>query len=103
MTRLDIINGLKNRGYEAQAQESIKNGITFEGIVIRSESAIAPVIYTDPIINESDTVEEAADKILRLYEAHSTAPFDVDVLKDPNWILEHITIWLNSLIPMSRL
>ena len=94
MTRLDIINELKNRGYEAQAQESIKNGITFEGIVIRSESTIAPVIYTDPIINESETVEEASDKVLRLYEAHSTAPFDVDVLKDPNWILEHITIGL---------
>ena len=76
MTRLDIINELKNRGYEAQAQESIKNGITFEGIVIQSESAIAPVIYTDPIINESDTVEEAADRLLRLYEAHSKAIID---------------------------
>ncbi len=94
MTRSDIISELKSRGYVAQSQVSIKNGVTFEGIVIRSESTIAPVIYTDPVINESETVEEAADKVLRLYEAHSTAPFDVDVLKDPDWIMEHITIGL---------
>ena len=94
MTRSDIISELKNRGYEAQSQKSIKNGVTFEGIVIRSESAIAPVIYTGPIINESETVEEAADKVLRLYEAHSTIPFDAAVLKDPDWIIEHITIGL---------
>ena len=46
MRRTDIIAALVARGYKAEAKETIKNGVVFEGIMIRGDDVIAPVIYT---------------------------------------------------------
>jgi hypothetical protein len=55
MTREIIINELNNRGYKAEAQNTIKNGVELEGIRILTSGNIAPVIYTEEIIRKQRT------------------------------------------------
>lgn len=43
MTREMIITELNNRGYNADSQNSIKNGVVLEGIRISTNSNIAPM------------------------------------------------------------
>lgn len=57
MTREMIITELQNRGYKAVAQSSIKNGVEVEGVCIRTESPIAPIIYTEEIIRHAEEEE----------------------------------------------
>ena len=50
MNRDTIIEELTKKGYVAEKTERIKNGIEFQGIVIRTGEGVAPVIYTDKIL-----------------------------------------------------
>ena len=52
MTREMIINELINRGYKAKAKNNIKNGVELEGIIILTDSNVAPIIYTEEIIRK---------------------------------------------------
>lgn len=53
MTREMIITELHNRGYNAEEQNTLKNGVELEGIRILTDSNIAPVIYTKAIIENA--------------------------------------------------
>lgn len=53
MTREMIITELNNRGYNADSQNSIKNGVVLEGIRISTNRNIAPIIYTEGIIENA--------------------------------------------------
>ena len=72
MKRMDIVNALIARGFKAQSQESIKNGIVVEGIVIRSDDPIAPIIYTDRLIRDAEvqgkSLSDVVDMVIRIYE-----------------------------------
>ena len=50
MKREDIVKELVKRGYDAHMEDVIKNGVVFKGIAIRDESVLAPVIYTEHLI-----------------------------------------------------
>ena len=64
MTREMIITELANRGYKAEAQNSIKNGVELEGIRILTDSNIAPIIYTEKMIeNVEQDVLQYKEKI----------------------------------------
>lgn len=52
MKREEIINELKNRGYNAQPQDVVKNGVMKEGIILRIKSNIAPTVYVNDFIKE---------------------------------------------------
>ena len=98
MTREIIINELNNRGYKAEAQNTIKNGVEFEGIRILTDSNIAPVIYTEAIIenaeNEGKTLDEVVSAIIGTYESHKSFEFDVNMLFDRDFILNSIFVGL---------
>ena len=86
MTREMIITELSNRGYKAEAQNTIKNGVELEGIRILTDSNIAPVIYTKAIIenaeNENKSLDEVVSAIISTYESHKSFEFDVNMLFD---------------------
>lgn len=97
MTRENIISALQNKGYNAVAQETIKNGVTFEGIVIREESSIvSPVIYTDSIIKNAMDIEDAVSRILSIFEEHKNTTFNINNLSDSDYILSHLRIGLQK-------
>lgn len=100
MTREMIIEELQNRGYNALAQNSIKNGVELEGISIRDNSNIAPIIYTEAIIEraekEGKTLFEVVSAIIGIYESSRAVDLDVDLLFNRDFVLSHIYIGLQK-------
>lgn len=98
MTREMIIKELKNRGYNAEAQTNIKNGVAFEGIRIMASSNVAPVIYTDDILRraeeENKNLDEVVSAIIGIYEANCSIDFDINELFDREFVLSHLYIGL---------
>lgn len=100
MTREMIITELSNRGYKAEAQNTIKNGVELDGIRILTDSNIAPVIYTKAIIenaeNENKSLAEVVSAIISIYESNKSFKFDVNMLFDRDFILNSIYVGLQK-------
>lgn len=100
MTREMIIEELQNRGYNALAQNSIKNGVELEGISIRDNYNIAPIIYTEAIIERAEKEEkplfEVVSAIIGIYESSRAVDLDVDSLFNRDFVLSHIYIGLQK-------
>ena len=100
MTRTDIVNALVAKGYRAEEQNSIKNGVLFEGILIRSDEQIAPVIYTQGLIEEAERrkmpISDVVAQVIRMYEENRMADFSVEDLLDREFVLSHIQIGLQK-------
>ena len=100
MTREMIITELANRGYKAEAQNSIKNGVELEGIRILTDSNIAPIIYTEKMIenaeNENKSLDEVVSAIISIYESKKSFKFDVNMLFDRDFILNSIYVGLQK-------
>lgn len=100
MTREMIITELQNRGYNAEAQTNIKNGVAFEGIRIMTNSNVAPIIYTDDILRraeeENKDFDEVVSAIIGIYEANRSLDFDVNELFDREFVLSHLYIGLQK-------
>lgn len=100
MRRTEIINELVARGYQAEAQENIKNGVLYEGIVIRNDAAIAPVIYTQRLIEDAEeqgkSLADVVADVIRVYEENKHFEFSVEQILDKDFILEHIYVALQK-------
>lgn len=100
MTRTDIVNALVAKGYRAEEQNSIKNGVLFEGILIRSDEQIAPVIYTQGLIEEAERrnmpLSEVVSQVIRLYEENKNINICIEELLDREFVLSHIRIALQK-------
>lgn len=94
--REDIIEELKNKGYEVETHTSIKNGMELKGICFMNENGICPIVYTDNIIEESDSLSEAIEMILDTYHNADAMEFDKDKLIDSEFILENLYIGLQK-------
>lgn len=96
MRRTEIINELIARGYKAEARENIKNGVLYEGIVIRSDDTIAPVIYTQRLIEDAETqgksLADVVADVIRIYEENKYMKFNVEQLFEREFILNHVYI-----------
>ena len=101
MKRQDIVNALIAQGYKAEARETVKNGVIFEGIVVRSDELIAPIIYTQGLIDEADrrgtTLTEVVEQILWIYETNKNINFNVDEFFDREFVLLHVRIGLQKI------
>lgn len=80
MNRQDIVNELRDRGYVAEIKDVKKNGTVLKGIVIIGEANPTPIIYTDKIIENENSVSSAADMVLSVYKEHSPIQME-DILK----------------------
>lgn len=100
MTREMIIAELNNRGYNADSQNSIKNGVVLEGIRISTNSNIAPIIYTEGIIENAEeqhkTLDDVVSAIIGVYESSKTVNFDVKMFFDRDYILNNIYIGMQK-------
>lgn len=98
MTREMLITELNNRGYQAEAQNVIKNGVELEGIRFLPKHHISPIIYTEAIIrnaeDEDNTLDEVVSAIINTYESHKSLNFNADCLYDKDFILNSIYIGL---------
>lgn len=94
MNRQDIVNELRDRGYVAEIKDTYKNGVTIKGIVIIGEINPTPIIYTDEIIRNEDSVSTAADKVLALYKEHKTCDIKMEDLLNAEYLKDKMFITL---------
>lgn len=96
MSREEIISELKNRGYNAQAQDITKNGVIMEAVQIHSGNTIEPMIYTEQYITDAEhtgkTVADVVDDIIDCYHQSKGFDFDVNLLSDRDYILKHLYV-----------
>ena len=90
---------LMHRGYHPTTQDVIKNGVTLRVLTIRTaDETIAPCIYIDKILEESNSQREAAEQIISIYESHRSINLGCDVLDltDPDFIMANAYIGLQK-------
>lgn len=72
----------QNENFIVEANNDVQknNGLMINGITIRTEGCmVSPVIYTNAMYEHDLTVEEAAEKIMEIYEEHKDGMKDFDV------------------------
>ena len=90
---------LINRGYRPFMQDVIKNGVKLRGLTIKKNNEnIAPCIYINEILNDFDSLTEAADKIIDIYNSHQTIDLGCDIqdISEPEFIQSHTYIGLQK-------
>ena len=92
LTTNSIVAELTNRGYNAEATQTVKNGVTLEGVCIRSGN-IGAIIYMQNLITCA-SVEEATEKAIEIYESHKDPEIDTTQMSSPDFILNHVYIGL---------
>ena len=106
MNRREIVEELIEKGYQAEAHDVIKNGVTFEGIMIRGEGAVAPIIYTNEVIKVAEangaSLSEVVDEVIREYKEHKKIQFNIDQFSNKN-LSFHICMWESKKPLMKRL
>ena len=72
MKRSDIVEALIALGYKAEEHETVKNGVIFEGIIINNDAVVAPVIYTQQLIDEAQRrgkgLSDVVNEVIRVYD-----------------------------------
>ena len=98
MTRADIINELNNRGYEVEAKDIVKNGITKQGMMLKTGNNVSPTVYFDDLVDRFDTVESLADECIRLFDdsLNRTPDIDVHSIFERDFILNNCFIGLQK-------
>lgn len=93
MKKSEIVKGIEKFGLKAEWQNINKNGVYHTGIVIMAQGGqVAPIIYTDRLINDWDSVDTAVQKILGEYRKAEHVSIDAVRITSRKFILEHITI-----------
>lgn len=95
--REDIATELGNRGYIVELHTSIKNGVEFDGIRFVNSNGICPVVYTDEIIADSESLYEAVEKVLDTYNHADIMNFNKENLLDPEFIMQNLYIGLQKI------
>lgn len=100
MKREDIVRELVKRGYDAHMENVIKNGVVFKGIAIRDESMLAPVIYTEHLIEEAEangiSLSVVVDIVIERYKKSKDIKLSVDKFADCEFILHHAYIGMQK-------
>lgn len=88
-----VIATLKEKGYKVEEKIMLKNGIKQKGYVVTKEDEIiSPVFYLDEMKDMSyESILNFIDKYLCI-----KAPFDISLLSDKEYILDHIYIGLQE-------
>lgn len=100
MRRVDILNALIAMGYKAEETETIKNGVVMEGIVIKDSDPVAPIVYTQKLIEQAEmdgkSIAEVVKEILDVYEEKRNPGFDITCLYDADFVREHVYVGIQK-------
>ncbi|MDO4488835.1 MAG: DUF5688 family protein [Eubacteriales bacterium] len=96
MNRCDIIEELRKRGYDAQPKESMKNGVLFNGIIIKNGTDTTPIIYTDSITKNNTDIGTAADEVLRIYSENRTLNLDLNSFFNHERFMNNVRIGMQK-------
>lgn len=98
MTRKEIVQEFKNRGYFAEPREVVKNGVELRAVTFsKDENAMMmPTVYTDELIREAEyrdmTVSKVVDCLLDAYENLPVPESSAFNLNDKKFVTDHLTI-----------
>ncbi len=95
ITRENIIERLAQKypQYSFIPTDVTKNGdVHLQGISVRNNRPISPIIYTKEIIERSSSIDEAVEIISNIIEQHQTPDIDINMLQDRDFILDRIRI-----------
>lgn len=96
ITRENIIERLEKKypQYSFIPTEVTKNGdVHLQAISVRSNTPLAPTIYTESIIARcEDNLEQAVEIICNIIDQHKAPDIDVNMLTDRNFLLSGIRV-----------
>ena len=93
MRKNEMVRELEKFGLQAKWETVNKNGVLHTGIVMKSQGEmVAPIIYTDGLIDENDSLDRAVSKILAQYQKVKTENLDLNQIISREYVLDHITI-----------
>lgn len=100
MNRREVVEELTKKGYKAEAHDVTKNGLTLEGIMIRGEGAVAPIIYMDEVIRLAEangaSLSEVVSEVIRVYKQHKKIQFNIDQFSNRKFILAHMYVGIQK-------
>ena len=100
MKRSDIVEALIALGYKAEAHETVKNGVIFEGIIINNDAVVAPVIYTQQLIDEAQRrgkgLSDVVNEVIRVYEENRWPGIDASRFLEKDFILPRLRIGIQK-------
>lgn len=94
MTREMIMDELKNRGYEVQSTDAIKNGVLFQGIII-GNGTLRPTVYVNSYLDRND-LNKIVDEIEDIYDRSlvETPTFNANKLMDWDYAKNNLQLCL---------
>lgn len=100
MTRVMIIDELAKRGYIADLHTTIKNGVELNGVRIQTDSNVAPIIYTDSILEYAEqnglSLEEVVSEIIQIYEGRKIININPSDFSNREYVLKHLYVGLQQ-------
>lgn len=100
MRRRDIVNALIAKGYKAEEKDNVKNGLIVEGIVVKNDDPIAPIIYTDRLLEEAErkgkSLADVVTEVIRIYESQNYKDLDFKKFLNKDFVSEHIYLGLQK-------
>lgn len=94
ITREDVIEELKRRGYEAVAITRMKNGISFDGILIHDGRRVVPFIRTGTILDKVNkrgtSINAVVEGILEFCREHKNHTLNMENLSNREFVLRQI-------------
>ncbi|WP_408070678.1 DUF5688 family protein [Butyrivibrio sp. JL13D10] len=102
ITKNMIFAELTNRGFNVDVREVTKNGVKKEAFCIVDDNEkhnAIPTFYVDKVIQKAQemnfSLNDIVDDILEMHEK-SLANFNIDCMKDKEFILSHLSIGLQK-------
>jgi len=96
ITKAEVLNELRNLGYDVKSITKTNNGVDIEGIVIKTSSNISPILYVDDILDEANaqglSLQQTANFILRKNEEHWRPSVDLENFLTSDSVYEHAYI-----------
>lgn len=100
ITRENIIQKLQEKGYNVEAHDVLKNGVICSGIIFHNHTNVAPVIYTDSLLEQAErqneTLEDVVEEVINTYISSQDVTFDTNIIHDKDTFLNNLYIALQK-------
>ena len=96
ITREEIINELKIKGYNAISHDVVKNGVTLQGITLQTESNISPTVYLENLLEIFSDFDDIVNKVINIFEENQCIDIDISLFSNRDFILNNLYIGLQK-------